>query len=69
MQPIPKTVKGGIEMKRKLLCAGEYLLAGIVSCAVLAAVSISMCNESPLPVTAQSADAMALVVNAEMQGR
>lgn len=56
-------------MKRKLLCAGEYLLAGIVSCAVLVAVSMSMCNESPLPVIAQSADAMALVVNPEMQGR
>lgn len=43
-------------MKEKLFDAGSYLLAGIVSCAVLVAVSKFMGGESPLPVTAQSAD-------------
>lgn len=43
-------------MKEKLFDAGSYLLAGIVSCTVLVAVSKFMGGESQLPVTAQSAD-------------
>ncbi len=41
-------------MKRRLLDAGSYLLAGIASCAVLVAVSMLMTDESPLPAAAQS---------------
>ena len=43
-------------MKEKLFDVGSYLLAGIVSCTVLVAVSKCMSEESPLPVTVQSAD-------------
>ncbi len=55
-------------MKEKLFDAGSYLLAGIVSCAVLVAVSKFMSGEAQLPVTAQSADCAAAeaVAGAEM---
>lgn len=43
-------------MKEKLFDVGSYLLAGILSCTVLVAVSKFMSEESPLPVTVQSAD-------------
>lgn len=43
-------------MKEKLFDVGSYLLAGMVSCTVLVAVSKCMSEETPLPVTVQSAD-------------
>ena len=44
-------------MKDRLIMAGGYLLAGLVSCIALAAVATAMESEPPLPVTAASQEA------------
>lgn len=44
-------------MKDRLIRAGGYLLAGLVSCIALAAVATAMESEPLLPVTAASQEA------------
>ena len=41
-------------MKDRLITIGSYLLAGLISCAVLVAVADMMNEASPLPETAMS---------------
>lgn len=46
-------------MGEKLKLAAGYVLAGILSCAVLVGVAECMDSGSPMPVTADSQDSMA----------